>query len=378
MSKIRFGVIGTGDMGQVHMKNIHKSDSADLVAVHDLDANRLQSIAEKYKVPAYTEIQDFLCDKNLDAVIIATPHPSHSQIAIDVLNSGKDVFVEKPMAVTVREAEDMIASARKKGLSLAVDYQHRARLGNSRAHEMISSGELGVVMHVSLTYAVIRTQYYYNSASWRGTWKREAGGVMINQSAHHLDILQWLVGMPAEIYAWTETTRHSDIEVEDTVTAILRYPNGAHGEIHLSTGELPVERFEITCEKGKIILENYDWASSGPVAEKGNSKLTVIKSDIQEFIKTNKSMYEVPPQERTEHVLPYNDEDRWPIIVEDFVDSLITGNTPMIPGEEGIKSLELVNAITLSSKKQKLVKLPIDRAEYDCLLDDLKAGRYKD
>jgi len=371
MKAIRFGVIGCGDMGRTHTNILTDCPGAEPVAVCDMNPQAARSAGETFNVKSYLTHSEMLRRSDIDAVVIATPHPSHFEVAMQVLECGVHVLVEKPMAVTVREAEDMIRLAERKRLLLGVDYQHRTRPADRKAYEILSSGMLGPLMHVTLDHSTIRTDSYYNSAAWRGTWKGEAGGVMINQSAHHLDTLQWLTGMPSEIFAWADTAVH-DIQTEDVVTAMLRYPNGAHGKIHLSTSEVPVEQFEIACQKGKLVLECSGWAPSGPLADTANVKLIVIYSKVLDFIRTNKGMYDVPARKQEEYDFTYNDEESWPLIVDNFVESLMTGKQILVPGTEGIKSLELINAMLLSSKKRMSVKLPVDRLEYDALLQTLK------
>ncbi|MEW6357660.1 MAG: Gfo/Idh/MocA family oxidoreductase [Planctomycetota bacterium] len=362
MSVIRVGCVGVGGMGGNHVKAVSDIKNAELVAVCDIIEATAKRVGEQYSVPFYTDHRAMLKKEKLDAITIATPHPQHRPVAVAALNAKKHVFTEKPMASTVSDCDLMIAAAKKNRKRLCVMYQQRTKAVNHEARRIIKSGEIGTLIRVNMVSSSMRTQAYYDSGGWRGTWDGEGGGVLLNQAPHQIDLLLWLTGPPKRVMGHVSTFGH-EIEVEDTASALMEYPNGAHGCIQVSTVEAPgMSRYEIVGTKGRIVLEG------------SRLRMNVLEQPSDQFIKTNKEMWgsvkgewkdiEVKPDAAT-HV------EGVTAMIQDFIDSLIEKRASLCPAEEGRMSVELANAMIMSSVTGKPVDLPIDAKKYDGILKKL-------
>lgn len=364
MDKVGFAIIGsTGVIGKVHIDAISQLDNCRLVGVYARSQEPLMSQASQLGVRPYATLDEALGDPEVDAAIIATPHPSHVEITLRCAAARKHVLVEKPMSVTPSEADAMIDASRKAGVTLGVLFNLRFRPDAQKARQLLDSGAIGEVLRTSLVSTMIRSQGYYDSLGWRGTWNDEGGGVLINQGIHSIDMFQWLGGMPASVIGKVRTFRHR-IEVEDYASALLEYPNGAHGTIHCTTALAPNQfRMEIWGNSGGIVLEN------------GDVTLHKLATPVQEYIDTyNGAAYIGPASESETFTFESTGSGHVPAI-GDFADAILHGREPAVTGEEGRKSQELVAATTLSSVSHKEVSLPLDREEYDALMDDLKRLR---
>ena len=264
MQKIRFGVIGLGNMGGPHSRSIVEDRSRDfcLGAVCDVVAAKAEAFGEELKVPHFTSAYEMMDSGLVDAVIIATPHYWHAPQAIHAARRKLHVLCEKPIASTVGPARAMVAECKKRKVALGVVLHHRTRSIMIKLKQLVDSGRIGEVFRVQLSCSSwFRTQAYYDSGAWRGTWDGEGGGVLINQAPHHLDLYQWLGGMPKKVLGMLHTRAH-DIEVEDTANFLMDYGHGKVGYLYATTAEEPgMEQFLIAgdkgtlvCEKGKILL----------------------------------------------------------------------------------------------------------------------------
>ena len=364
MDSIGFAVVGsTGVIGRVHIDAINNVDGARLIGVSAVRPGPLRQQAEELGVKPYTSLEELLDDPEVDVITIATPHPSHESIALSAFASGKHVLTEKPMAATVSEAESMVKAARTSGMTLGVLFNQRFRPEVRKMHELIKKGVLGDIYRTLLVHASLRTQDYYDRRPWRGTWDEEGGGVLINQAIHPLDLLQWLGGMPRTVTAAVRTLKHT-IEVEDFASALLEYENGGQGMVHCNTVQSPDQlRLEFWGERGGLILSD--------------RSLTLHRLDVpvSKFIDTDKTIAFASPPSQEEIFSLGPGRNGHEAVIDDFVHALLEGREPAITGEEGVKSQELVAAITLSGCRGSTVQLPLDRQVYDSLLKELKGLR---
>ncbi len=233
---LRHVVIGVGaGIFPSHHKAL-TSNGAAWVAVSDVNVAKGRDRAAELDCPFYADHRTMLAETQPDVAVVITPHPFHAPIAIDCLQSGCHVLVEKPMSVHVAEADAMIEAAERAERLLAVNFQMRLRPEVRMARRMIEEGRLGMIQHVNMTMSWTRAASYFKLSSWRGTWTGEGGGVLMNQSPHNLDLLCYLIGLPKRVVAWTRTRLHQ-IETEDTAQAMLEWPDGALGFVHVSTSE---------------------------------------------------------------------------------------------------------------------------------------------
>jgi predicted dehydrogenase len=363
MNKVRLGIIGMGNIGQHHAGYLSagKISRAELVAVSDAVPGKL----EKYKpLKIFTEGEDLIGSGLVDAVIIATPHYQHTTLGIAALKQGIHAMVEKPISAHKADAERLIAAHRKNSkLVFAGMFQLRAEPRYLKIQKLIQSGDLGEIVRMSwIMTDWFRTEAYYASGGWRATWKGEGGGVLLNQCLHNLDVMQWLLGMPARVRGFCQLGRFHDIEVEDNVSAYLEYRNGATGTFVSSTGEAPgSNRFEIVGTRGKLVLE------------RDKLLFTRNDADMTHFSKSAKLGFAKPDVWHAE--IPFeNAPNPHAILVQNFVNAILDKEPLIAPGEEGIHSVELANVILYSSLIGETIKMPMDSLAYEKKLNELIAG----
>ncbi len=364
MSNIGLAVIGsTGVIGRVHIAAINQLDNCRLVGITARTQAPLRQQADELGVPHFPTLEDTLAHPEVDAVVIATPHPSHLDITLKSAAAGKHILVEKPMSVTPSEADDMVSACREAGVKLGVLYNNRFRSEALKMRELIDGGAIGDIYRVVMTSAMLRTQDYYDRLEWRGTWADEGGGALINQGIHAIDMMQWLGGMPSKVFGMISTLRHT-AEVEDFATAILSYDGGGQGSMHCNTTQAPNhQRLELWGEDGAIVMD--DW------------KITLHRLDtaVQEFIDNDMSPTYDAPGHQTE-IFEFDQVRNTHVpAIEDFAAAILEDRDPKITGEDGRNSQELVAAITLSGCIGQPVSIPVDRERYDALQRELAEAK---
>ncbi len=370
MDFVKFGIIGIGNMGSAHTNFISELANAKLTAVCDINPKAFDRIKPEIreKIKCFTDVDTFLKEADIEAVIIAVPHYFHPDLAIKAMQSGKHIIVEKPIAVHKKEAERMIAEgAKHPELKQSLMFNQRTLPAHKKIKQLIESGELGKINRINWVITDwFRSQTYYDSGDWRASWRGEGGGVLLNQCPHQLDLWQWLFGLPETVRGVVKFGKYHDVEVEDEVNVYMEYANGTVGNFIASTGEMPgTNRLEITAEKGKLTFEG--------------GKLLFIRNEIEttEFIKTTKKVFGISDNWICE--IPYNGDTHQHRNVIENVANAILKDTPLIaPMAEGIRGLELGNSMLLAGLKNKVVTLPMDADEYAAELEKLVAtSRYQ-
>jgi predicted dehydrogenase len=365
MQTVRFGVVGLGNMGMFHCNYLDAVDGAKLAAVCDADAGKLAAAAAKFPdAKKFATWQEMIGSKAIDAVLVATPHYQHPEITIAGFEKNLHVLCEKPAAVTVKQARRMNdAAAKHPALKFGMNFQMRANPVLKKLRELIQEGELGEISRITwIATSWFRTWAYYASGGWRATWAGEGGGVLINQCPHNLDQLHWLTGMmPSRVTAVAHIGKTHPIEVEDEVSAIMEYANGATGHFITTTGEAPgTDRLEIAGDRGRIVSEN------GKLSFKMNRKGT------REFRETSAQSFGTPEAWETD--IPVGKAefaDNTRAMTQNFVDA-IRKNEPLIaPGQDGVKGLELGNAMLMAGLTRQPVELPIDGDTMEAFIAEL-------
>ena len=362
MDKIRLGVIGTGNMGTGHIRNMMegKTPEIELAAIAVRDPKRVEFVKTLIpeNVQIFSEGADLIKSRCCDAVLIAVPHYQHPELAILAFENGLHVMCEKPAGVYTKQVREMNEAAEKSGLVFGMMFNQRTNCVYRKMHELVTSGELGAIKRVNwIVTDWYRTQIYYDSGNWRATWAGEGGGVLLNQCPHNMDLIQWICGMPSRVQAFCHEGKWHDIEVEDDVTAYLEYPNGATGVFVTSTGDAPgTNRFEITLEMGKLVCEN--------------NKLTLYKlaENEREYCKTATEGFKKPDCTEIE-VETDGENPQHPGVLNAFAGKILRGTPLVAEGVEGIKGLTLSNAMHLSSWLNKPVDIPFDE---DLFYEELK------
>ena len=371
MAKVKFGVVGVGNIGTHHIKTIPTMNNAELTAVCDINPAAFERIPEAIRknIKCYTDSADFFANADIEAVIIAVPHYDHPDLAIQAMEAGKHVIVEKPIAVHKADAERLVRAAEQHPeLKISLMFCMRTLGAFKKIKQMIDNGDLGKIRRINWIITTwFRSQLYYDSGDWRATWRGEGGGVLLNQCPHQLDLLQWLFGMPTMVRAFCHEAKWHDIEVEDDVTAYLEFPNGSTGVFIASTGDLPgVNRLEITCDRGRLLCED------------GRVRLLRLPVSEREYCRTAQNAYGKPAC--TEEVFDDGgDNPQHAGVTTAFVRHILHGEPLVARGEEGMHSLRLSNAIHLSGWLGEAVTLPVDEEIFLAELNRRRAvSRLKD
>ncbi len=369
LKHVRFGVIGVGMVGSLHVETIPaaKSRQFSLTAIADIDAAKAKKFGEKANVPYFTSGFEMIDSGLCDVVIVAVPHYWHAPLTVYAARKGLHVMSEKPLSATIGDARIMVAECKKRRVSLGVMLHHRARADMITVKKLIDSGKIGEVFRSQLICSNwFRTQAYYDSGEWRGTWDGEGGGVLINQGPHHFDLFQWLSGMPKSLMGLISTRVHK-IEVEDCGNFLMDYGKGRVGYIYTTTAEEPgYEQFMFCGDKGTIIVED----------EK--IKLGLLGMPISRHIFGSKNASAGGAEQSikwTEVAVPKRKEGHLEINAG-FARHLISGKPfQYATGVEALNELELSNAMHIAGYKEKVVQLPVDGAEMDRLLAKLERER---
>ncbi len=352
---IKLGIIGIGNIGLAHAKTIFTGqvEGLKLGAICDIAPEKRVVAEGLFPGVPFFENHEALLKSDVDAVLISVPHPLHGDLAIAAFQAGMHVLVEKPADITVSKARQMNEAAGNRVFGIMFNQ----RTGNlfQKAREIVSGGLLGQLKRTDwIITNWYRTQAYYDSGHWRATWTGEGGGVLMNQAPHQLDLWQWICGMPEAVYARCETKYH-DIQVEDAVRIMARFPGGATGSFITSTGEFPgTNRLEIVGTLGKIVIED------------GKLKWWKLSEDERTFCKTCKESYGKVPYtyEELDHIPTQGHR----LILQSFADAILKGTPLLAPGGEGINALSIQNAAYLSSWTGSWISIPFAETEYDRLL----------
>src|SRR5258708_1786001 len=255
--KLRFGIIGCGVIGHIHAEAISSLSDAQLVAVADVIPKRAQELAEKFHVTPYEDFQEMLAHEELDVVDIGTPSGQHGEHACQVMRSGRHVIVEKPMEISRAAIEEMLRVQQETGVKLAVISQHRFDPVTRQVYDLVEEQAFGRLVLGNAIIPWWRSQAYYDSGAWRGTWELDGAGALMNQSIHSIDLLQCLLRPVRSVFAYTDTLG-PPMRTEDVGVAVLRFANGALGTIAATTRAYPgvSTRIEIYGDKGSAVIED--------------------------------------------------------------------------------------------------------------------------
>ncbi len=362
MSKVRYGVVGYGNMGSSDSKLVRDEvKDAEIVAVCDTNPERLEAAKKDFgnSLLTFAKYEEMLKSGKIDAAYIATPHYFHPDMVQKALLSNIHALCEKPAGVYTQQVQDMYDAikGRKNKTVFSMMFNQRAHPAHQKIKELLDSGELGQVLRINwIITNWFRTESYYRSGGWRATWKGEGGGVLINQCPHQLDLWQWFFGLPQRVRAFCNFGKYHDIEVEDDVTAYMEYKSGATGVFITTTGEAPgTNRLEITTTRGKAVFEN--------------DKLTFTRtlSDMREFCRTDPRGFATPDTWTCD--IPLNKGGfGHKEIHENFAAAILRGDKLLARGEEGINGLTLGNSMLLSAWTDDWATLPVDGKKFLSIL----------
>lgn len=347
---IRFGIIGCGVIAPWHVGAIEAARGARLVAVCDLLPDKARDLAGRNGTKVYQDYREMLRDPDVDAVCICTPSGLHAEMAIAAARAGKHVLSEKPMDITSESLDRMIQAGREAGVKLEVIFQRRTSPLWKSVKSAIDAGKLGKMVLADAYLKYYRGQQYYDAAEWRGTWALDGGGVLMNQGIHIIDMLLWIMGPAASVFAYTDQMVRN-IEVEDTAVAVVRYASGALGVIEGTTAATPPmdHRVEFHGDHGTIRIEGetiVQWSVPGDeqMAQSGDGGVD-IRVGTAESSPTSDA------------IAGHTAE------VEDLVTAIREDREPLVSGEEARKAVDLILAIYESARTGAPVKVPVGRED---------------
>ena len=374
MNNVKLGIIGYGNMGQGHSKNIIEGKCPEIVitAIADLKPEKLEKAKNDFKdygkVALFSSAEELIKSGLCNAILIAVPHYDHPRLAIMALQAGLHVMVEKPAGVYTKQVEELYQEAKKHPqLVFGMMFNQRTNHIYRKMREIVKSGKYGNIRRANwIITNWYRPQCYYDSGDWRATWSGEGGGVLLNQCPHQLDLFQWICGMPKKVTAHLHYGKWHDIEVEDDVTAYVEFENGATGVFVTSTGDAcGTNRFEVQLDKGKIVAEN--------------DKLTFYELEMteQEFSKTCNSPFGAP-ESKLVNLETDGENKQHSGVLNAFASAILRGEPLVASGYEGINGLTLSNAMHLSSWLDKSIEIPFDtELYYNELMKRVKTSKRK-
>ena len=354
MSAVRVGIIGLGNIGQQHAKLL--SGGAIEGAALNAVCGRGGDLGAPFGVLCFPDHQALIHSGLVDAVLIATPTQSHPEIGRAALKEGLHVLMEKPLAMSIGEAQGLVSAAPEQS-RFAVMLNQRFHPAYARIKTLLDEGRLGPLQRFAWTMTSwYRPDVYYKVSKWRGTWPGEGGGLLINQCIHNLDVLQWLVGMPSEVFAVAGFGKYHEIDVEDEVTATLRFASGLTGAVTASSGEAPgINQLDLVGDLGTLRFDGE------------RIRLYASAQSVADHCANTLDMFGMP--EFTEHPIQQAEPvDQHAAVLQNFVHAIARGEPLATPAAAGLPSIELANAMLLSAWRGQAVALPLDAAAYELAL----------
>jgi UDP-N-acetyl-2-amino-2-deoxyglucuronate dehydrogenase len=358
--KVRTAIVGCGKVGHTHAKALSALPESDFVAVCGSNAARTRAFADQYRVAAYTDVQEMIAGAKVEAAVICTPHPLHAKSSVLAAQAGVHVLVEKPLAASLQDCDAMLAAAQSTGVKLGVVCQRRLYEPVQRTWAAIQAGKIGRPILGEVVTLSWRDEPYYRSDAWRGTWGGEGGGILVNQSPHQIDLLQWFMGPVDELTGYWDNFNHPYIEVEDTAVAILRFQNGALGSIVVSNSQKPglYGKVHVHGERGASVGVQTDGgamfiAGMLGVAEPPVNDLWTVPGEeamLAQWQAEDRAMFE--------RINPATHYHR--LLDQDFLRAILEDRAPLVPGIEGRRVVEIFTAVYRSQRDGRPVKFPLD------------------
>jgi UDP-N-acetyl-2-amino-2-deoxyglucuronate dehydrogenase len=346
-----FGIVGCGMIANFHARAIEDIRGAKLVACFDTFPASADRLAASTGCKAYHKLKDMLADPAVDIVTIGTPSGAHLEPALAAANAGKHVIVEKPLEITLSRCDRIIAACKKNKVKLATIFPSRFHASSIEIRRAIDKKRFGKLTMGDAYVKWYRSQQYYDSGAWRGTWALDGGGALMNQAIHSVDILCWLMGPVVEVTAQWGTLVHKRIEVEDTVVATLKFKNGALGVIEATTAAFPgaLKKIAIHGPAGTAVMEEEDiieWNFANKDRRDG-----AIHKSMGESKSSGGGASDPTAIGHHGHTAQF----------KDLIDSIKKNRTPAVDGPEGRIAVEVILAIYKAAESGRAVKLPLKR-----------------
>jgi len=357
--KIRAGIIGCGKVAHVHAKALTQIPEVEFSAVQSRTQKKGKQFASEYGVESYTDIKEMVQKCELNMVVVCTPHPNHAESSLPAIRAGAHVIIEKPLAVALDDCDTIIKAAEEQGVKLSVISQRRFYQPVQRLKKALEDGKIGKPVLATIAMHSWRDEAYYNSDPWRGSWKDEGGGALINQAPHQLDLMLWFMGEIEELYGSWANFNHPYIDVEDTAIAAIRFKSGALGTIIVSNSQNPALHGKVT-----VFGDN---GATVSVKTEGGTMFVPGVSEMEEG--PINDIWTVPGEEQNLQVWQEEDDAFFkstdPVVyymklqLEDFALAILNKREPLVTVKEGRNTVELIQAIYKSEKKRELIRFPL-------------------
>ena len=358
-SVYNIAILGCGKVAHLHASAIQNLPNARLAGVWSRTQQTANGFACQYKVPAYTDVAELIKKEKIDLAVVCTPHPFHLEPAQQAALQGANILVEKPLASTLEDADKIISTCKKAGVKLGVVSQRRWYEPVLRVKKAIEAGKIGKPVLGTVNMLGWRDKSYYDADKWRGNWKTEGGGVLVNQAPHQLDILLWFMGEVEEVYGIWRNLNHPYIEVEDTALAIIKFRNGGIGNVIVSNSQKPGIY-------GKVHVHGENGASAGVQTDGGAMFIAGMKGILEPPVN---DLWTIPGEEELVEKWKMEDVRHFSSIdpmthymerqIEDFLFALDENRDPLVTGEDGRRTVELFTAIYRSTRDNLPIKLPL-------------------
>ncbi|NLJ10638.1 MAG: Gfo/Idh/MocA family oxidoreductase [Treponema sp.] len=357
MKRIRFGILTYGKVAHLHAQALQAIPELELVSVWGRDREKREQFAETYNIKAFDDISKMIRTAQVDAVLVASPHPQHVEHSLEALEAGAHVLIEKPMALHTNDCDRIIETAQRVNRIVGVISQRRWYPAVQRIRRAIDEGKLGKPMIAQVTMLGWRDEAYYRSDPWRGSWTGEGGGVLVNQAPHQLDLLQWFMGPVTEVFAYWDNINHPYIEVEDTALALVRFSSGGMANILVSNSQKPgiYAKVHIHGSSGASVGVQTD---GGAMFVAGLSKVTEPpindiwtipgeENKLQQWTQEDNQFFKSIDATTYFHGLQF----------KDFAEAIALNRPPLVDGLEGRKTIALIEAIYKSGREHRPVSL---------------------
>ena len=358
--QLNTALVGVGKVTDMHARALLNLKESRFTAVCGRNKEKTENYTANFGVKAYTDVAEMVSKEKIDVVIICTPHPNHKEPTIAALEAGANVLIEKPLASSLEDCDAMIEASKRYGKQIGVVCQRRWYPPAMRVKEAIDDGKIGLPVFGTVNMLGWRDKTYYDSDPWRGTWKGEGGGVLVNQAPHQLDMIQWFMGEIDELYGQWSNLNHPYIEVEDTANAILKFKNGAVANIIVSNSQKPgiFGKVHVHGEKGASVGVQTDGgamfvAGMSNILEPPVNDLWTVPGEeemLQQWVKEDSDFFNGLPNQ-----MDYFHERN----IEDFLQAILEGRLPLITGEDGRITVEIFTAIYRSTRDGRPVKWPL-------------------
>lgn len=395
MNRLRYGVIGVAGMGRFHIQRALDNERVELAALVDVNEASLREAVTAYKARGFSDYRAMLDAGVVDAVSIATPHHLHAQIGLACLQAGVHIFLEKPFANRLSDADKMLTEARRRNLKICVGHQYRLHRSPQLMKHIIESGELGRIMQVLWTWAEFRPESYYRRDNWRTTWHQAGGGLLMNQASHDLDLICWLFGSPTAVSAEVVNQLHG-MALDDALSASVEFEGSALATLQMSINRARAfSTRQVFGDRGMLMMPDVH-------------SLTGNESDLMQVGTYQQGLGALNAQLRGAHDQPGiewrlvsqpevrpiyqkllrparlwrrlgvlkkpNKTGGLPELMRSFVDAVLDDGEPLVSGADARATVALINGMLLSAVRRRPVDFPLDTAEYDQLFDELCAG----